>query len=217
MAHPAPAKHIGTLIQLPPFHMNTDPEFLSAAYWDERYRQQQTGWDIGDASGPLKTYIDQLTDKTVRILIPGAGNAYEAVYLAEKGFTDITIIDISAVLTSQLQQKLGKQYPSIKLVTGDFFELEGEFDLILEQTFFCALHPSLRVDYVWKMKSLLSGNGTLAGLLFNREFEQSPPFGGNSEEYRQLFLSAFRMLLLEPCYNSIPARAGTELFFIAKP
>jgi hypothetical protein len=67
------------------------------------------------------------------------------------------------------------------------------------------------------MKSLLAGNGTLAGLLFNREFEQSPPFGGNSEGYRQLFLSAFRMLLLEPCYNSIPARAGSELFFIAKP
>lgn len=197
--------------------MNTDPDFLSAAYWDERYRQQQTGWDIGAASGPLKAYIDQLTDKTQRILIPGAGNAYEAVYLAEKGFTHITIIDISAVLTSRLQEKLGNRYPSITILTGDFFELVGTFDLILEQTFFCALHPSLRIDYIRKMKSLLSGNGTLAGLLFNREFEQSPPFGGNSEAYRQLFLTAFRMLLLEPCYNSIPARAGTELFFIAKP
>ncbi len=197
--------------------MNTDPEFLSAAYWDERYRQQQTGWDIGAASGPLKAYIDQLTEKTISILIPGAGNAYEAVYLADKGFTNITIIDISAVLTSQLQEKLGNGYPSITILTGDFFELEGSFDLILEQTFFCALYPALRMDYVRKMKSLLSGNGTLAGLLFNREFDQSPPFGGNSEAYRQLFLSSFRMLLLEPCYNSIPARAGTELFFIARP
>lgn len=196
---------------------HTDPEFLSAGYWDERYRQQQTGWDVGEASGPLKAYIDQLTDKNLRILIPGAGNAYEAVYLAEKGFTHVTVIDISAVLTAQLQERLGNRYPSLQILTGDFFELEGTFDLILEQTFFCALHPSLRIEYTRKMKSLLSGNGTLAGLLFNREFEQSPPFGGNSEAYRQLFLSAFRMLLLEPCYNSIPARAGTELFFIAKP
>ena len=45
-------------------------------YWSNRYEEDRTGWDIGYPSTPLKEYIDQLTDKTISILIPGAGNAY---------------------------------------------------------------------------------------------------------------------------------------------
>lgn len=198
--------------------MNPDePGFLSASYWDKRYTEHQTGWDIGYPSTPLKTYIDQLENKTQRILIPGAGNSYEAIYLAEQGFTDITIIDISAVLTNQLQQKINPvSYPSIHLLTGDFFDLDQTFDLVLEQTFFCAIHPSLRENYIKKVQSILSGNGKLAGLLFNREFDTNPPFGGNEKEYRQLFETHLRIKKLEACFNSIPERAGTELFLIAE-
>jgi Thiopurine S-methyltransferase (TPMT). len=49
--------------------------------WQERYLNQQTGWDIGEISQPLKAYFDQLTDKRMRILVPGGGNGYEAAYL----------------------------------------------------------------------------------------------------------------------------------------
>ena len=55
-------------------------------YWDSRYETHETGWDIGEPSTPLKTYIDQLRDKSISVLIPGAGNAYEAAYLYENGF-----------------------------------------------------------------------------------------------------------------------------------
>jgi hypothetical protein len=58
---------------------------LNAVYWDQKYQNQETGWDIGTISEPLKCYIDQLEDKNIRILIPGCGNAYEAKYLIEKG------------------------------------------------------------------------------------------------------------------------------------
>ena len=55
-------------------------------YWTERYANNQTGWDFGYVSAPLKEYFDQLTDRSLRILIPGAGNAYEAEYLWSLGF-----------------------------------------------------------------------------------------------------------------------------------
>ncbi|MFS4468005.1 hypothetical protein [Maribacter sp. 2210JD10-5] len=45
-------------------------------YWTKRYHEEETGWDIGYPSTPLKAYIDQLEDKMISILIPGAGNAY---------------------------------------------------------------------------------------------------------------------------------------------
>ena len=51
-------------------------------YWINRYKEERTGWDIGYPSTPLKEYIDQLQDKNLRILIPGAGNGYEAEYLS---------------------------------------------------------------------------------------------------------------------------------------
>ncbi|MES2329538.1 MAG: SAM-dependent methyltransferase [Bacteroidota bacterium] len=194
-----------------------DTDFLSANYWDERYRQKQTGWDIGYVSTPLKEYIDQLTNKNARILIPGAGNSYEAVYLATQGFTDTTIVDISPVLTQALREKItAASYPAVKIINSDFFLLEGQYDLIIEQTFFCAIDPSLRKKYVEKVKALLAGNGKLAGVLFNREFDTHPPFGGHTEEYRQLFSSGLRIKVLENCINSIPARAGTELFLIVE-
>lgn len=184
-----------------------------ATYWNNRYIQKQTGWDIGAVSTPLKTYIDSLADKKQRILLPGCGNSYEAAYLLEKGFSAITLIDISQILTSQLEQKFKPVLnKALTLITGDFFDFHGQFDLILEQTFFCALPPARRPDYARKMHELLAVEGKLAGVLFNRAFESGPPFGGDEAEYRKLFNPYFVLEKLEPCYNSIPARAGTELF-----
>jgi SAM-dependent methyltransferase len=188
---------------------------LDAAYWNQRYINEETGWDIGEVSPPLQAYIDQLTDKNSAILIPGAGNAHEAIYLAKKGFTDITVLDFAATAIARLREKYAATLPAIKMQQEDFFSFKGRFDLILEQTFFCALDPSRRKDYVKQMASLLSGNGKLVGLLFNRDFEQSPPFGGNENTYRQLLTEALRIRKMEACYNSHPARSGTELFFIA--
>lgn len=191
--------------------------FLSEAYWNNRYIQGQTGWDIGYVSTPLKEYFDQLKSKNLRILIPGCGNSYEAAYLLALGFKNLTLIDLSKQLTENLQKRLENDLPyQATIIVGDFFDLSGTFDLIIEQTFFCALDPALRENYVQKMASLLSDNGKLVGLLFNKEFPTNPPFGGNKNRYRQLFNLHFRIKVLEDCYNSIPERDGSELFLIAE-
>jgi SAM-dependent methyltransferase len=187
---------------------------LNEAYWNSRYAQNDTGWDMGYTSPPLQEYISQLTNKNLRILIPGCGNSYEAAFLAENGFTDITIIDIAPLLVQQLKEKF-KNEPAVKIVLGDFFEHLGTYDLIIEQTFFCALHPSLRSAYVAKMQSLLANDGKLAGLLFSCQFEkEGPPFGGAAAEYEALFKNYFRLHTIAPCCNSHSKRAGNELFII---
>lgn len=185
---------------------------LDAAYWSNRYLQQQTGWDIGYSSTPLQQFMNSITDKNISILIPGCGNAYEAEYLLNEQFTNITLLDISPILTAYLNKKFAQQ--TIKIITADFFEHEGQYDLILEQTFFCALHPSQRESYIKQMHQLLKPGGRLAGVLFNKSFEGGPPFGGSKEEYELLFSQYFSIKKMEPCYNSIQPRSGTELFFI---
>jgi hypothetical protein len=49
---------------------------LTKEYWENRYINQEIGWDVGEITTPLKTYIDQLENKKLRILIPGGGNSY---------------------------------------------------------------------------------------------------------------------------------------------
>lgn len=184
---------------------------LNQEFWNSKYENNSTGWDLGEVSPPIKEFIDQLERKDLKILIPGAGNAYEAKYLIENGFTDVTVVDIAPRLIQNLKKEF-KGNSAIQLIHCDFFEHEGKYDLILEQTFFCAIHPSLRPKYVKKMKALLANKGKLCGLLFNREFDGGPPFEGSKEEYLGSFQGKLTINTMEMCYNSHPARKGTELW-----
>ncbi|MFN8276724.1 MAG: methyltransferase domain-containing protein [Chitinophagales bacterium] len=186
---------------------------LDKQFWDTRWQQAETGWDIGYAAPALTDVIDQYPNREAAVLIPGCGNAYEAEYLVQQGYANITLIDIAPAAVKRLQQKFAKT-PQVKVICADFFTHEGHYDLILEQTFFCALSPALREDYVNKMASLLVPGGRLCGLLFSRNFEQEgPPFGGTVSLYESLFSRRLDMVRLEPCTRSIPQRAGSELFF----
>lgn len=187
-------------------------DFLTQDYWNNRYEAGQTGWDLRMVSPPLKAYIDQLTNKDISILIPGCGSGYEAEYLAKAGFKSITVIDFAPLVVEKMKQSMS-EYKNINIVCSDFFAHENSYDLILEQTFFCAIDPSLRPQYVEKMYKLLNPSGILAGLLFNVQFPENPPFGGNKAEYEGLFSGKFNIKILETCYNSFSKRAGNELFF----
>lgn len=188
---------------------------LDEKYWNDQYQSNTTGWDLGEVSPPIKGYIDTIENKNAGILIPGCGNSYEAEYLLSRGFTNITLIDIAPLLVEKLRKKFAGN-SNIKIVQGDFFEHQMKYDFIIEQTFFCALPPALRQRYVWKMHQLLNENGILFGVLFNRTFEKSPPFGGYLKEYEMLFESAFEFNKMENCENSFAARANTELWIELK-
>lgn len=183
-------------------------------YWESKYNTEATGWDIGYAATPLKDYFNQLTNKELKILIPGGGNCYEAEYLFEQGFENIYVIDIAEQPLKNFKARF-PNFPDHQLIHDDFFNHQGKYDLIVEQTFFCALDPVLRQKYIDKMAGLLAEKGKLAGLLFDFELsEDGPPFGGSIDEYLQLFSDKFNIKKLERCYNSILPRAGRELFFI---
>ncbi len=186
---------------------------MDASYWQQQWMEGQTGWDLGHLSRPLKWLIDQVDDKDLRILVPGAGNGYEVAYLYNQGFVHTFMLDwASAPLESFINKY--KYFPKDQLLCRDFFDLKGRFDLIFEQTFFCALQPEYRPQYVKKMQSLLSKDGVLTGVLFNKPlFSDRPPFGGDEEQYRALFSEHFDIERLEPCVISEPDRQGSELIF----
>ncbi len=187
---------------------------LSDSYWDLQYDNNLTQWDLGEVSPPIKEYIDQLTNKDLRILIPGCGNTYEAAYLLQQGFTAITVLDYAPTLVAKLKLKFLNN-PNIKIIEGDFFKHAGTYDLVLEQTFFCAIDPLLRPSYLAKMKEIIVSGGKIAGVLFDKEFvTPGPPFGGVKQQYQTLFENDFIIKKMEDCHNSYSKRQGSELFII---
>ncbi len=185
---------------------------LDKSYWENRYKSGQTEWDIGNISRPLKTYIDSIEELSMKILIPGSGLSWEAEYLWNKGFKQVYVLDISNEALTKFRNRF-QDFPVDHCIQSDYFEHHAQYDLIIEQTFFCALPTVLRDKYVNHSRKLLYPNGKLVGLFFNKEFETSgPPFGGTRQEYIDLFENKFIIQSIEDCHNSIDPRKGNELF-----
>lgn len=187
-------------------------------YWTGRYLKNETGWDIGHISTPLKTYFDQLKNKEIKILIPGAGHAYEAEYLFNHGFNNVFVLDVSIIPLKVFKERV-PSFPEKHLIQGDFFKHEGHYDLIIEQTFFCSFPPlkETRLEYANKMANLLRPKGKLVGLWFNiplTEDVAKRPFGGDKDSYLSYFEPYFKIKAFELCYNSIVPREGKEYFGI---
>ena len=187
-------------------------EDLGQAYWENRYQDDTARWDLGVISPPIKEYIDQLENKGLKILIPGAGNSYEAEYLFKKGFHNVYVVDLAPSPLRNIKDRVPK-FPEGQLLQANFFDIEMKFDLIIEQTFFCAIDPSLRDKYVSQASNLLNNGGKIIGLLFDAPLnEDQPPFGGTKLEYIDRFSSKFLLNTMELATNSIDSRAGRELF-----
>jgi hypothetical protein len=184
--------------------------------WQARYESGETGWDIGHVSTPLKTYFDQLENKELKILVPGGGNGYEAAYLHQQGFENVFLLDIAPKPLSDFSTN-HPYFPKEHLIAGNFFEHKQSYDLIVEQTFFCAINPSDRQEYAQKTHELLLPKGKLMGLLWSVPLNADhPPFGGSKAEYLNYFNPLFNIHVLDNAYNSIQPRAGRELFLLAQ-
>ena len=190
-------------------------EHLSKEFWSSRYENESTGWDLGTISPPIKAYFDQVYDKECTILIPGCGNGHEAQYLHSKGFKNVHVLDFANEPLIELKRKIS-DFPVEHIHNDDFFKHEGAYDIIIEQTLFCAIDPKLRNDYAHNALRLLKDNGKLVGLFFEFELNEGPPYGGSKSEYMNYFREPFSNVSIEKCYNSVKPRDGRELFAILR-
>lgn len=190
---------------------------LNKDYWQNRYQEKEIGWDAGQITRPIKAYFDAIEDKRLKVLIPGCGNAHEAAYLFQQGFTNLYLCDWAQAPLDAFAED-NPNFPKEQLLCANFFDLnEKDFDYVVEQTFFCAIDPTLRPNYAQKMAEILKDGGQLVGVLFGRALGiEGPPFGGDKSEYLTYFEPYFSSIKMEPCTNSIKPRMGSELFIELK-
>ncbi len=183
------------------------------ADWQKHYDDNDLAWDLGEVSPP---FIRLWEDKVLQpgtLIIPGCGQGHEVVYFAERGF-QVTGIDFTPGAMKLLRRSLENKNLNADVLHQDFFDLDEThnraYDALLEQTFFCAIHPDQRADYVATVSRILKPGGLLAGLFYQTGEEGGPPFNTTREDVRNHFAGEFDIERLEKCSFSIERRQDKE-------
>ncbi|MBF0583015.1 MAG: methyltransferase domain-containing protein [Magnetococcales bacterium] len=165
-----------------------DPAHSQQTEWEERYRSGQTGWDRGDASPALFSWLEQGTLRPCRILVPGCGRGYEVAVLAERGF-QVTAVDIAASAITFSRGLLAQHGLRATTCLADLLEWEPDnrFDAIYEQTSLCALPPEKWQDYSDRLWRWLKPGGSLCALFMQTNKTGGPPFHCAIEAMETLF------------------------------
>ena len=89
---------------------------LSEEYWDSRYKNDDTPWDLGQISSPIKGYLNHIlkNHEGSKILIPGAGTGHEVMHAKQLGF-DVYYLDFSKESVYQFLQ-VYPDFPRTKIV-----------------------------------------------------------------------------------------------------
>jgi SAM-dependent methyltransferase len=205
-------------------HIGRKEKEPDAAFWAELYRTGDTGWDQG---GPSPGLVDFLKDpvgahgraplRPGRALVPGCGHGHDARALAAAGFEVIGLDVVKKAVEEAARMADAEGSKNIRFEQADFLNLparlRGPYDLIFENTFFCAIDPAHRDRYVESAASLLKAGRFLLGVFYNIRPETGPPFGATRDELLDRFGRRFT-LILDRVPRSIPRREGKELLML---
>ncbi len=189
-------------------------------FWDEKYLSENTGWDL-DGPTPVFEKISKIISKG-KVCILGCGRGYDAVMFAENDFK-VTAVDFAPEAVKSLKNLANKKKENLAVLQEDIFNLEekffGYFDYVIEQTCFCAIHPTRRLDYVQLVTNILKKNGRLIGLwlpLDKKISEGGPPYGTSVNEVKSYFKDLWEVEREEFPELSVESRINREKLIIFK-
>lgn len=177
-------------------------------FWCKRFGEGITPWDAGKVPAAFADFIaGQAAPEST--LIPGCGSAWEAAYLAEKGWP-VTALDFSPTAIDAARQVLDGA--AVDLMCADFFNfpVATPYRLIYERAFLCALPRKLWADWGRRVAELLPPGGRLAGYFFICDQPKGPPFGILPDQLSGLLAVNFDLIEDSPVDDSIPVFAGRE-------
>lgn len=182
-------------------------------FWNAKYEEQNTPWDLGEVSDAVRLLAERYFPPQGRVLVPGCGRGHEVIWLAERGYR-VTAVDFAdeAIRHLREQASLHRVHPDI--LHDDIFllpaQLNSRFDVLLEQTCFCAIDPSLRDEYERLAHRVLKPGGQLLGVFMEVEGVEGPPYSTPLDLVRShLPVSRWRFERSEPLSRN-PKRPGPE-------
>ena len=187
--------------------------------WQGHYDSNDMGWDLGEVAPPFVKLWQEEKLPVGKVLVPGCGRGYEVVFLAENGF-EVTAIDFSEGAITHLENALKERNLKGRVLHQDFFSMDdshdGVYDLVLEQTFFCAIAPRQRQDYVLNVARILKPGGMLVGLFYHTDKEGGPPYNTIRQDIESNFSKNFEIQQLDKTSLSVEQRKDKEWLGILK-
>jgi methyl halide transferase len=181
--------------------------------WQRHYDEGDLGWDLGQVAPPFIRLFESKSILPGKTLVPGCGRGHEVIYLAENGF-EVTAVDYSLGAVNHLKSTVQERKLKCEVLHMNFFELDvvhnETYDLLIEQTFFCAISPEQRSSYVATVARALKQGGMLAGLFYHTEEEGGPPFNTTREDILKYFSDSFEIRQLSKAENSAEQRKNKE-------
>ena len=187
--------------------------------WQKHYDEDDLKWDIGEVSPAIQWLWKEHELPQGKAIVPGCGQGHEVVFLAERGL-QVTGVDFAEGAVKLLRHSLATKGLQAQVLQRDFFQLEAEhdacYDLLLEQTFFCAILPEDRLKYVATADRILKPGALLAGLFYETGEEGGPPFNTTREDIVKIFSEEFAIEYLEKTPHSVEQRAEKELLVLLR-
>lgn len=197
---------------------NTLATVPDAGYWEQKYRNNDTPWDL-KTPNPVLSYLTgkKYLDNKGNILVLGSGKGYDAYYLADQGF-DVTAVDFSEAAIEQSKSFLpGEGSKTPEFICADIFELDKHFpagfDQVYEYVTFCAVLPEQREEMLKMVSLILKPGGTLNTVLFPVDGRPGgPPFSIDLKEFIKTASPYMKLKILDKRINSVKPRKNKEVF-----
>ena len=184
--------------------------------WEERYQDHDVQWDKGEPSPGLVDWLEEHGDEHGgKVIVPGCGFGHDVRAWAKSGF-DCQGVDIAPSAIKGAKSQTPDLITNATFRLGNFLDEEpfDTFDFVFEHTFFCAIDPSRRTDYLQAVVRHLKPNGQLLAVhYFLPKDEEGPPFGTDRKEILTHFSPHFE-LLDDWTPRSYPNRTGLERMFL---
>lgn len=182
--------------------------------WDQRWVDQETPWDKGEAAPPLLEALAHAEDgpflRESRVLVPGCGSGHDVRALAAAG-ARVVGLDLSPTAI-----EVARSFPRVadeSYVCGSLFDWEDSpFDAIWEHTCFCAIDPSSRGRYAEAVARLIRPGGFLIGVFYLdvEDPDDDPPYPSEKEEIVRHLAPWFTLVRGSVPTKAFPSREGRE-------
>ncbi|MGB1698692.1 MAG: methyltransferase domain-containing protein [Nannocystaceae bacterium] len=202
-------------------------EHAEAEGWNTRYEEGRTGWDLGTAppsllreiAAAMERHAARGVERPLRVLVPGCGRGHDALAWAQAG-AEVVGLDFAALAVAEATKLAAETGLIVRYLEANVLALDpslhGAFDVVWEQTCFCAIPREARRAYAISMTHALDQGGEFVGVFWNHGNEGGPPFDVTAAHVREAFQGLLEERALEAVADSIPARNPEFIMRLAR-
>lgn len=151
------------------------PEFNRKSHWENIYQTkalENVSWFQPTPETSLEFFERFDVPKTAKVIDVGGGDSYLVDHLLEKGYRDITVLDISAEAINRAKQRLGDKARQVNWVVSDItkFKPTQNYDFWHDRAVFHFLTEGQDISaYVDIAQHSIDQNGVLVMGTFSKQ------------------------------------------------